>query len=80
MNDGYRYFVSYATGDDGLPITTNDPSYFRCPENFFGRVQYWSVDTWENALLTGLGAYLSDLFGSGATVREILDDKEIPHA
>lgn len=78
--DGYRYFVTYATGEDGLPITTNDPSYFRCNENFFGPVQFWSSPDWEKSILPGLGAYFSDLFGSGATVRELLDEEDVPHA
>lgn len=80
MKDGYRYFVSYATGEDGLPITSNDPSYFRCKENFGGFVDFWSDPDWERSILPGLGSYLDDLFGSGATVRELIDEKDVPRA
>lgn len=80
MKDGYRYFVAYSTGEDGLPVTSNDPSYFRVQGNSLGPVQFWSYPDWDRSILPGIGAYLDDLFGSGATVRELLDEKDVPHA
>lgn len=78
MKDGYRYFVSYATGEDGLPVTSNDPSYFRCNNNFFGPVRYWIGHEWKESTISGVGAYFDDVLGSGATVRELLDEKDVP--
>jgi hypothetical protein len=83
MKDGYRYFVTYSTGEDGLPVTSNDPSYFRFPGDVLdGRllVPYWCINSWNHSLIQPLHAYLDDVLGSGATVRELLSENEVPHA
>lgn len=84
--DGYRYFVSYSTGEDDLPVTTNDPSYFRvlntASDSFpaFMAVYFWNQLDWMYSILQPFCAHLDDVLGSGATVRELLDEKDVPHA
>lgn len=81
MKDGYRYFISRPTAEDGMPELGSDPSYFRCPARFHGPVSFWDSSNWEPSQLgNSLSDYLSDVFGSGATVRELLDEKDVPHA
>lgn len=82
MKDGYRYFVTYATGEDGLPITSNDPGYFRVPD-FDGHpprglVDFWDGSDWMQSSVQPFSYYMDDVHGSGATVRELLDEKDVP--
>lgn len=79
MKDGYRYFVSRPTAEDGdpVPVMSSDPSYFRVHDG--GSVVYfWSGTEWNRSAIQPLIWHLDDVLGSGATVRELLDEKEIP--
>jgi hypothetical protein len=79
MKDGYRYFIARPTAEDGNPEQGSDPSYFRCPARFHGPVNFWNGSDWEYSIVgNNLSNYLSDVFRSGATVRELLDDKDVP--
>lgn len=84
MKDGYRYFVSRPTAEDGnpVPVESSDPSYFRIPgDTIDGRllVEFWCVDEWLRSIIQPFHAHIDDALGSGATIREVLEE-EIPHA
>lgn len=83
----YRFFVSYPTDEDGKPaIDGNDPSYFRAPDGggvalpTSQRVEFWDGKEWKNSSLQPLMRHLDDVLAGGATVREILDVRELPRA
>lgn len=86
MKDGYRYFISRPTAEDGNPELGSDPSYFRLKEGerygtvFNMPVDFWNGSEWQASLLHPFFRYLDDVLGSGATVREILDEKDVPRA
>jgi len=76
-----RVFLSYATGDDGLPVTSNNPSYYRVVNGDSGRpVEFWSGGIWNPSYMPNDWMLLDDILGSGATVRELLDPEEWPDA
>ena len=41
-------------------------------------VQFWDGDQWKRSVLPDKAAFLDDVLGSGATVREVLDMAEVP--
>lgn len=78
----YRIFVYYSTDSDGLPVLSNEPSYFRIPDRpalTSQMVEHWvpAADggAWERSMLQPFSNHLDDVLSSGATVREVLDDE-----
>jgi hypothetical protein len=89
MNDGYRYFIVRPTQPDGdpVPVAQSDPHYFRFQEPEFRGLSlpqqaayYWDGSEWQRSVLGSASAYVNDTLASGATVRELLDEKDVPHA
>lgn len=86
MNDGFCYFISRPTGEDGdpVPVESSSASYFRIPENddrpTRAVVEFWDGSTWQRSVVQPFSAYTDDAFSGGATLRELLDEKELPHA
>lgn len=85
MTDGFRYFISRPTGENGDPIAVEStkPAYFRAADNglrITGAVEFWDGATWQRSIVQPFTAYIDDAFSSGATLRELLDESEIPHA
>lgn len=76
MRDGYRYFVSRPTGPEGDPIG---------PGTFY-RVSYTEVaevsdeKNWRRSVIQPMSVLLDAVLRSGATLRELLDPEEVPHA
>lgn len=86
MKDGYRYFITRPTAEDGnpVPVESSEPSYFRFRDwmerSFVGSAEFWDGSKWKLSVLTEVVDHLDDVLTSGATVREILDEKDMPHA
>jgi hypothetical protein len=83
----FRYFVSYATGDDGLPVTGNDPSFFRVSAEdrvmsvMSYLVEFWDGGEWVRSIVQPFSAYLDDVLISGSTLRELTEpEKDLPPA
>jgi hypothetical protein len=85
MKDGYRYFISRppAEGGDLASVLAHGSRYFRVRVygKYFmprGEAEFWSVDEWETSRIQPFGRYLDGILASGSTVRELLDEKEVP--
>lgn len=86
MKDGYRYFISHPTAEDGNPVPTEQsgPSYFRVPDTgdspIYMPVDFLGAFDWRMSAIQPYHNHIEDLLCSGATVRELLDEKDVPHA
>lgn len=86
MKDGYRYFISRPTAEDGdpVPVLASAPNYFRvdgrlrCGTFFNRHVCFWDGNEWRSSAIQPFFAFLDAVLGSGATVRELIEEKEIP--
>lgn len=80
---GWRVFISRPTGDTGdpVPVEVSQPSYFRVSDGVAMSgtpVEFWDGEVWRRAVVQPCGAYLDDVLGGGATVREVFDHRELP--
>lgn len=90
MKDGYRYFSSRPTAADGNPVPVEssktdffrvfdpDPKIIMLP--IYAQAEFRDGKKWVPSAVQPFRFYLDDVLGSGATIRELLDEKDIPRA